>query len=68
MQYNPGNPRRTTIPQPTGSRIGPPPIPEEIRPQGAHHSPASNHSGGDKEKYDYSIKYNSFDRYENKTF
>lgn len=49
VQYNPGNPRRTTIPQPSGSRGGPPPpIPEEIRPH--HHSPASNHSGGDKEK------------------
>ncbi|XP_076081779.1 spindle assembly abnormal protein 6 homolog [Mytilus galloprovincialis] len=48
VQYNPGNPRRTTIPQPSGSRGGPPPpIPEEIRPH--HHSPASNHSGGDKE-------------------
>lgn len=48
MQYNPGNPRRTTIPQPAGGRIGPPPsIPEEIRPQS---SPASNHSSGDKEK------------------
>lgn len=51
VQYNPGNPRRTTIPQPSGSRTGPPPpIPEELRPQGAHNSPASNHSGGDKEK------------------
>ncbi|CAG2226655.1 SAS-6 [Mytilus edulis] len=48
VQYNPGNPRRTTIPQPSGGRGGPPPpIPEEIRPH--HHSPASNHSGGDKE-------------------
>ena len=50
MQYNPGNPRRTTIPQPSSRTGPPPPIPEELRPQGAHNSPASNHSGGDKEK------------------
>lgn len=49
VQYNPGNPRRTTIPQPSSRTGPPPPIPEELRPHGAHNSPASNHSGGDKE-------------------
>ncbi|KAK7100422.1 spindle assembly abnormal protein 6 homolog [Littorina saxatilis] len=52
VQYNPnqGAPRRSGLPVPASSRIGPPPpIPEEIRPQGSNHSsPASAHSA-DKE-------------------
>ncbi|XP_046549882.1 LOW QUALITY PROTEIN: spindle assembly abnormal protein 6 homolog [Haliotis rubra] len=44
VQYNPGNPRRSGLPMPVGpARPGPPPpIPEEIRPQSNHSSPASN--------------------------
>ncbi|XP_046374795.2 spindle assembly abnormal protein 6 homolog [Haliotis rufescens] len=43
VQYNPGNARRSGLPMPVPGRPGPPPpIPEEIRPQSNHSSPASN--------------------------
>ncbi|KAK3091357.1 hypothetical protein FSP39_019232 [Pinctada imbricata] len=50
VHYNPGNPRRTALPQPANQpRSAPPPsIPEE-RPRSSHSSTASNHSSGDKE-------------------
>ncbi|OWF56330.1 spindle assembly abnormal protein 6 homolog [Mizuhopecten yessoensis] len=48
IQYNPGNPRKSGLPQPLPGKgkMAPVPIPEEIRP---HHSPGSGGSGGDKE-------------------
>ncbi|KAL4236190.1 Spindle assembly abnormal protein 6 [Mactra antiquata] len=51
-QYNPGNPKKSSLPMPTSLRNGAPPIPEEIRPTSRQSSPGSNntnHSAGDKE-------------------
>lgn len=50
VQYNPGQPRRTGLPQPMTRASHPPSIPEETRPKSSQSSAVTGLSGGDKEK------------------
>lgn len=49
VQYNPGQPRRTGLPQPMSRASHPPSIPEESRPKSSQSSAITGLSGGDKE-------------------
>lgn len=49
VQYNPGQPRRTGLPQPMSRASHPPSIPEESRPKSSQSSAITGLSKGDKE-------------------